>query len=155
MSYDSTEETQKHIDKVAEYMADVCDMLENRAAMHDASKLVDPEKAGWDIATPKLAGLEYGSEEYRANLREIRPIIDHHYAHNSHHPEFYGSDGINGMSLLDIIEMFCDWKAASERGLGNSFMEGLAYNRKRFYITDQLFKIFQNTARELGFDRET
>jgi hypothetical protein len=153
MTYDSTEETQKHIDRVAFYLRGVVFGLERRAVDHDASKLVDPEKAGWDIATPKLADLEYGSEEYKANLNEIRPIIIHHYKHNSHHPEFYGRVGINGMSLLDLIEMFCDWKAASERGLGNDFMEGLAYNRKRFFIDDQLFSILQNTAKELGFDK--
>jgi hypothetical protein len=31
--------------------------------------------------------------------------LKHHYAHNRHHPEFFGEDGVDGMSLVDVIEM--------------------------------------------------
>ena len=34
---------------------------------------------------------------------------------NRHHPEHFGEDGIRGMNLPDVVEMLCDWKAASER----------------------------------------
>jgi hypothetical protein len=40
--------------------------------------------------------------------------LKHHYAHNRHHPEFFGEDGVDGMSLVDVIEMLADWKAATE-----------------------------------------
>jgi hypothetical protein len=57
------------------------------------------------------------------------------------------------MSLMDVIEMFCDWKAASERGKGNDFMEGLKHNQARFDMSDQLYDILVNTAKELGYDK--
>jgi hypothetical protein len=149
--YDSTIETQKHIEKVASLLWMVRNNLSKRGMMHDVSKLVDPEKAGWDEATPNLKNLEYGSDEYRAELRRIRPIIDHHYAHNSHHPEFY-ENGMDGMSLLDVIEMLCDWKAASKRGKQTTtFRDSMMYNKDRWKISDQLFNILDHTCEELGF----
>lgn len=151
MTYDSTAETQKHIDRVKELMYNVVFRLDERGMVHDASKLVEPEKAGWDEATPKLANLTYGTEEYKQSLRELRPTVEHHYAHNSHHPEYWPG-GIDDMSLLDIMEMLCDWKAASERGKSNNFMEGLVKNKERFNLSDQLYSILVNTAKELGFD---
>lgn len=156
---DSAPETQAHIDVVADYLGDAGQKLWDRSYVHDQSKLEEPEKHYFDEFTPKLAELEYGSEEYRECLRQMKPAIEHHYAHNSHHPEHY-SNSINGMSLLDLIEMLCDWKAASLRTkqrmdgdeyLKQSFRESLDYNKERFDISDQLHEIIVNTAKELGF----
>jgi len=55
------------------------------------------------------------------------------------------------MSLLDVIEMLCDWKAASERTKQGSIAQSLAHNKERFGISDQLFSILTNTVRELGW----
>jgi hypothetical protein len=30
-------------------------------------------------------------------------ISKHHCAHNRHHPEFFGEDGVDGMTLVDLI----------------------------------------------------
>lgn len=149
--YDSTPDTMEHIRRVRYYLDDVIRELDERARDHDASKLFPPEKDGWDIATPKLKDLTYGTEEYRQSLRELRPTVEHHYAHNSHHPEFY-PNGVDGMTLFDVVEMLCDWKAASERGKGNNFMEGLPYNKERFGLSDQLYSILENTAKAMGFE---
>jgi len=150
-TYDSTEETQKHINTVRDLLSNVAFNLDKRGLKHDSSKLQDPEKSGWDEATPKLKNLEYRSEEYRAELRRIRPIIDHHYANNTHHPEYYET-GIDGMSLLDVIEMLCDWKAASKRTKQTgTFRDSMIYNKDRFGISDQLFNILDKTCHELGF----
>lgn len=59
--------------------------------------------------------------------------------------------GINGMNLMQIVEMVCDWKAASERLADSDFAAGLEISRKRFGIDDQLFGIIQNTARAQGW----
>lgn len=56
---------------------------------------------------------------------------------------------VNGMNLLDVVEMLCDWKAASERHANGDFMASLILNRARFGLSDQLFQIFVNTAKEL------
>lgn len=153
-TYDSTEDTKAHINRVWFFLNQVGYNLAMRAATHDQSKLESPEKETFDEFTPKLKDLVYGSEEYRATLRQMKPAIEHHNAHNSHHPEHY-ENGINGMSLLDLIEMLCDWRAASERNKGGytkeKFIESMGYQKARFDIDDQLFDVLVNTAQELGY----
>lgn len=149
--YDSRPDTLEHIRRVQARLQEITERLTTRGEVHDASKLVSPEKEAFDVLTPRLAGLTYGSEEYRASLRELKPAIEHHYAANSHHPEYYGELGVNGMSLLDVVEMFCDWKAAGERHADGNFGASLNTNRTRFAISDQLAAIFANTLRELDW----
>lgn len=150
MSYDSTRDTIEHIRKVQARLQECINNLTVRAAHHDESKLEIPEKEGYDQITNQLRDLVYGSDEYRAALLANKPTIDHHYAANSHHPEHY-PDGIAGMSLLDIIEMVADWKAASERTKQGSIAASLVHNKVRFGISDQLASILENTVRELGW----
>lgn len=147
---DSTHDTEQHIRKVQARMQVVLHELTIRAAHHDESKLYEPEKSGYDKLTADLKDIVYGSDAYRAALAEAKPVIDHHYTHNSHHPEHY-PNGIAGMSLLDIVEMVCDWKAASERAKQGSIAQSLTHNKQRFGIDDQLAAILENTVRELGW----
>lgn len=149
--YDSRPDTYEHIGKVRQYITDCVINLLSRADDHDQSKLSGIEKEAFDIATPKLRDTEYGSEEYKATLREIRPAVQEHYKVNSHHPEHY-EDGVAGMSLLDLLEMLCDWKAAGERHeSGGDIRKSIEYNKTRFDITNQLADILENTAKELGW----
>src|SRR5690554_4298387 len=112
--YDSTEATVLHQCRVGTLLCNAADELIRRSEVHDASKLCSPEKELFDEYTPKLAGCNYGSDEYKGFLKGLKVALDHHYANNSHHPEHY-ENGINGFDLFDLIEMFFDWKAASER----------------------------------------
>src|SRR5215203_1101111 len=148
MTHDSTADTLEHIEKVQARIFRMRVNLFQRALAHDASKLEEPEKSGYDVLTIKLNDCVYGSDEYKAALVEAKPVIDHHYAANSHHPEHY-ENGIAGMSLLDIVEMLCDWKAASERTKQGSIMQSLKHNKERFGIDDQLAAILENTVKEL------
>ena len=150
MPYDSTQDTLDHIGKVQARIHECTNNLIVRAERHDKSKLVEPEKSGFDVMTLKLRDLVYGSDEYRAALEEGKPTIDHHYQVNTHHPEHY-ENGIAGMSLLDIIEMLSDWKGASERTKQGSIAASLVHNKTRFGIDDQLAAILENTVRELGW----
>lgn len=147
---DSTQDTLDHIRKVQSRIEEIRGYLLGRAQLHDASKLVQPEKAGYDRLTTRLAEVVYGTDEYRAALAEAKDTIAHHYAVNSHHPEHY-PNGVAGMSLLDVIEMLCDWKAASERTKQGSIQASLTYNKERFGISDQLAGVLENTVRELGW----
>lgn len=147
---DSTADTEQHIRKVQARMGVVIHELRVRADVHDASKLREPEKSGFDTLTEQLSTLVYGSPEYRAALEAGKPTIQHHYAVNDHHPESTPL-GIAGMSLLSITEMLCDWKAASERTAGGSLAQSLPINKERFKIDDQLYAILENTVRELGW----
>jgi hypothetical protein len=148
--YDSTADTLDHIRKVQGNLYDVTYALLFRSKAHDKSKLEPEEKETFDRVTPKLRGLTYGSDEYKACIAEMGEALKHHYAVNPHHPEHY-DDGIAGMSLLDVVEMFCDWRAASQRHTDGDFAKSLEINRKRFAISDQLASIFENTRLELGW----
>jgi hypothetical protein len=164
-TYDSRPDTWEHIDNVRWKLSAVIADLQHRAVTHDRSKLFPPELEAFDIATPKLAGLTYGTPEYKESLRELGVALEHHYAFNSHHPEHY-EDGIAGMTLLDLIEMLVDWKAASERmrkpmpaapgrpeapQYDNDFTRSIALNQERFGYSDEMRAILTNTARSLGF----
>ncbi|MDZ7359131.1 MAG: DUF5662 family protein [candidate division KSB1 bacterium] len=148
MAYDSKQDTVMHIVRVQELMADICERLALRAELHDASKLAEPEKSAFDAHAPQRSRCIYGSEKYNGHLDELHAALAHHYAHNSHHPEHY-RDGVNGMSLLDLLEMFCDWKAASEKHRNGSLARSIKINRERFGLSEQLLNIFENTRREL------
>jgi hypothetical protein len=151
MDYDSTADTQTHIRQVAEFMCQITNNLEIRAKVHDQSKLQSPEKEAFDVLTPKLKDLTYGSDEYRAALREMKPAIRHHYEANSHHPEHY-QEGVLGMSLMDVIEMLADWAAAGQRQQPpNSINSAIAHNAQRFDIPPYVVQILYNTVKELGW----
>ena len=141
---DCTLETLQHIKAVANNMTDFSISILQRAKVHDDSKLCSPEKEIFDEYTPILNTLEYGSPEYKENLEKIKPAIDHHYKCNSHHPEFYNY-GVDDMTLEDIVEMYCDWKAAVSRTKDGNFEKSLQINEKRFCISPQLIQIFRNT----------
>ena len=147
MSYDSTGATKEHQQKVEELLTAIIRELKDRALLHDASKLQDPEKTIFDEYTPKLAGCTYGSEEYKGYLAEMDVALRHHYKENRHHPEhFHGKYGIGNMNLIDVIEMICDWKAASECHADGAIYRSLEINRKRFGMSDQLVSILKNTV---------
>jgi hypothetical protein len=148
--YDSAKDTQKHIDRVQELLNNAAGNLAERGRVHDQSKLKDPEKSFFDEFTPKLKNCTYGGDEYKAYLKQLKPALDHHYANNSHHPEHY-ENGVNGMNLFDLLEMFLDWKAASERHENGDIRKSINYNKERFQISDQLTQILHNTAGYLGF----
>lgn len=150
MTYDSTQDTLDHINRVRELIEQARFNLGNRAEIHDASKLQSPEKEAFDVATPKLKTLTYGSEAYRASLAELGIALKHHYAHNSHHPEHY-DDGIRGMSLFDVLEMLLDWKAATERHDNGDIIRSIEQNQGRFGYSDDLRLIFLKTAQEMGW----
>lgn len=148
--YDSTNDTLQHIKRVANFMNIFCDEIKRRAWEHDQSKLSSPEKEAFDILTPKLSSVEYGSAKYKEFLKELKPALEHHYANNSHHPEYY-PNGINGMNLFDVIEMFCDWMAAIERNPNGSMARSVEIQKYKpnQQISEQLADIFNNTERTL------
>lgn len=155
--YDSRPETWEHIQRVRDFLKIAQQNIQGRSDEHDRSKLVEPELSAFNVATPKLAGLVYGSEEYKQSLRDLGPALAHHFRENDHHPEHF-ENGVRGMSLMALIEMLCDWRAASERvkqrtddpAKVSSFESGLLHNKERFDISDDLYEVLLNTARELG-----
>lgn len=151
--YDSQVDTLLHIKRVNQLLGEFAQELIRRGMVHDDSKLEAPEKDLFDQYTPKLKGVTYGSDEYKQFLEELKPALDWHYQKNSHHPEHY-ENGINGMDLADLVEMFFDWKAASERHDDGDIFRSIDQNKDRFDMSDQLCDIFRNTAKTLGYDKQ-
>lgn len=141
-------ETQKHIEAVRRYIRFMIDKIDMRGVKHDASKLESPEVEVFAEHTPKLNSTTFGSEEYYANLEGMKSALDHHYAFNRHHPEHF-ANGINDMTLVDILEMFCDWKASTLRHNDGNLLKSIETNAERFKMDGQLKQILINTARML------
>ena len=150
VNFDSTSDTLRHIKKVSTYLNDSACELIRRGNSHDDSKLLPPEKELFDEMTPILANLKYGTPEYFESLKKLKPALDHHYLENSHHPEHY-ENGINGMDLFDLIEMFFDWKAATERTLHGNIYKSIEFNKERFKMDPQVVDVFINTAKKLNW----
>lgn len=56
---------------------------------------------------------------------------------------------VNGFDLFDLIEMFFDWKAASERHNDGNILKSIEINTKRFNLSEQIVSILTNTAKRL------
>lgn len=144
--FDNTEETEKHIARVEELISDCMDELEARCLYHDYDKLHNKkEKELFDLYAPKLAKCTYGSEEYKSFLKDLEPALAIHYLENRHHPEHF-ENGIQGMDLIDLLEMICDWKASTERHEDGDIRKSLEINQKRFGYSDELKAILLNTV---------
>lgn len=98
---DSSVDTLAHINRVRDLLDEAIGNLSQRAAVHDASKLVEPEKSAFDrLKALSLSGMAYGSDEYRACLRAEKPAIEHHYKANSHHPEYFPARDAEPMATV-------------------------------------------------------
>lgn len=145
---DSRPDTQKHIDLVNQNGKMFCDKFLERLTHHDASKLEEPEHKYFDKGTPNLSTSTYGKQSYENAKAQIKEGLDHHYAHNDHHPEHFGERGISGMNLYQLLEMWIDWTAAVKRHKDGNIFNSIIFNRSRFKMDDQLVDILLNTASE-------
>ena len=150
MSYDSRVDTGSHIYEVQCLFAAIIKDLLQRCVNHDRSKLVSPGVEAFDEFTSGLASTTYGSLEYKECLAAMKPALEHHYANNRHHPEHY-PNGVKDMTLLDIIEMLADWKAASLRHNDGNILKSISHNQTRFGYSDELKQILLNTVQYLGY----
>lgn len=150
MSSDSTEDTKKHIQDVRDRMGWVVEDLDFRAGHHDESKFDPEEKVHLDrmkFLTDTEGQVAYGTSEYKARVAILGPMLEHHYANNDHHPEHF-KEGIAGMNLMSLTEMFCDWAAASSARDPDATMN-LTYSIEKYQIPPMLASILRNTADRL------
>jgi len=143
------EDHREAVEKVINLAADI---LTIRAIHHDDSKLEEPEWSVFLKYTPKLWNCTFGSEEYMGYLKEMKVALDHHYHVNQHHPQAF-DNGINGMTLIDLLEMLADWMAAVKRHKDGDIMKSIDINVPRFGISTQLQEILVNTVNLLEFNR--
>lgn len=146
---DSRPDTYVHIGRVRELITRAVMELLDRGNHHDASKLESPEVEVFDQYRSKLDTTEHDSPQYHQQLREMGEALKHHYAVNRHHPEHF-PEGIHGMNLIDLLELCCDWVAASERQGGDleAYIRGGA--RERFGYGDEIERLLLETVRALG-----
>ena len=145
MSYDSRPDTYEHIALVRAYMLAMANELIRRAHVHDDSKLRSPEVEVFDEFTPKLRELTYGSPEYHEARHAMGEGLLHHYAFNDHHPEHHGN-GIGGMHLVQLLEMVCDWMAATYRMADGDIHRSIEQNAERFDYGPELTGLLHRTA---------
>lgn len=129
----------RHRDFVRLALLAVVQDIERRSLVHDASKMLDDEFSGFARINAIARVNKFGSEEYKASMKQERATIDLHFSRNSHHPErpklmgdaaevdrglpddatyWAARDGAR-MTFLDVIEMVCDWWGA-RKGYGDS-----------------------------------
>ena len=148
-NYDCTNDVLEHRSRVAYLLGWLTgETIAYRAEKHDESKLHSPEKEIFDEFVPKLRTLEFGSDEYKASLAAMGRGLQHHYQVNSHHPEYH-KNGIDGMTIWDLVEMLADWMAATS--VKNASVN-LDYLQERFSISPQLRNIIANTLRCADMD---
>lgn len=136
----------KHCSLVKQSLMKITQNLNERAEVHDRSKMDDDEFEGFCWFNRMNPDLEYGSNEYKEAFESIKPhtekAIKKHQSRNSHHPEYHGDD-VKSMGWLDIIEMVCDWHAASQTYSNTgSFQKSVALCKKKYnFSTEQLWLI--------------
>lgn len=140
-------QTYEHKRQVSWNITSIIHDLLLRSLLHDDTKLESPEVEIFAEYTHTLASTTYGSEEYRQYLKEMQVALDHHYSNNRHHPEYH-FEGVRGMTLIDLIEMICDWVAATMRHDDGDIYKSLEINQERFGYSDELKQIFRNTVDE-------
>ena len=139
--------TLKHKLHVLRYILRFCFKLLGRAIVHDFSKFSLYEGRSYGKHLPEFKTVKYGTPEYAAILKRFQPAINHHYSHNRHHPEHF-ENGYSDMNLLDLTEMFFDWKAASLKNIGTGSLEkSLPINAERFKMSEDITKIMINSVK--------
>lgn len=141
--------TMRHIRTIQGYMTQVGTEWLERTRRHDESKFSTIEIDGYVGIAEATKGLTAGSKEYLDALEPYKKVIQRHYLMNDHHPEHF-KNGVNGMNLIQVLEMFCDWIAAStDREMHP--MQSIDAQCERFNIDAQLKQIIINTMDQLGF----
>ncbi len=138
-------DTAAHRAKVMVLMLKLTNILISTSYKHDLSKDEEPEVSEYPKHISALKSVEYQSPEYRAITNgPMHDIIQVHYSKNRHHPQHF-PNGVAGMNLIDVMEMLCDWVAASSRNPNGSPENSLMLNVERFNITPELESILRNT----------
>lgn len=135
----------RHRAYITQALTEIAHALTQRATVHDLSKFLDDEFAGFSrigVDRPK-----FGTPEYSARMMHEQDTVRRHYSRNSHHPEH------GPMSFLDVIEMVADWWAAG-KGYENdmAWLEAVEENlrSKGLYLGEWQHDLALDVARFLG-----
>jgi hypothetical protein len=90
-----------------------------------------------------------------SDLKEVReskiPESRHYVAltrsiERLEHELAVAKSSVGGMNLVDLVEMFCDWKAATERHDDGNIKKSIDHNKKRFGLAEQVARLLHNTV---------
>jgi len=154
MEFDFLCDTLLHVTEVAENLEICASNLRQRGYAHDRTKFQSMEFDAFVSTREKFKKANYGTPEYQECVDLVKPAVDHHYKNNRHHTAFY-KNGIKDMTLFDIIEMLCDWRAANRRSPDLNFTESLNRCIKKYKISSELEMILRNTLLELRWYGES
>lgn len=136
----------KHKLYVAFYLFKVALKFIYRAIIHDNSKYKFSEAIPMSKIAKYLINTPYGSEQYKKLLKENAENIQLHYKRNRHHPEYYNNN-YKKMSLIDLIEMLEDWKAASKRHKNGNFCKSIEISKEKFQMSDEIINFLKTLER--------
>lgn len=136
----------RHIMTVQGLLRRVARQLLNRADDHDLSKL-GPDELGGMIEIDGIAD-RYGlnSPEYMVAL--LGKAIKLHQSRHTHHPEYH-PNGVEDMSIFDLIEMVCDWKTANKLRGHPEWEKSVDMLVKRLSLSPEYVLLINLIAREL------
>lgn len=141
--------TKNHINLVNKYIKFINYEILKRGKNHDKSKLRYPEVDKFSsYLKDKNRNNQYGSEEYKKFLEDMKITLNHHYQENRHHPEHF-KNGILDMNLIDLIELICDWKATSTINKNDDLIKSIILGQERFKYSDEIKQLLINTAHTL------
>lgn len=140
---DTEEYIKSHISRVRKHINTFIELLLKRAMNHDKSKLEEPEFS-WLKEMDKEPRYPYGSEEYKQKIKRWDKVFKHHYKYNRHHPEHYDC-GVLEMTLVDIVEMMCDWLGYKDTITISEALKVCDEQMKRYNIPDGVRQIIFNT----------
>lgn len=132
-----------HISRVRRHIDTFIQLLIRRAENHDKSKLEEPEFSWWK-EMDKEPRYPYGSEEYKQKIKKWDKVFKHHYQYNRHHPEHY-EYGVSEMTLIDIVEMMCDWLGYKDTTTVTEALKVCDDQMARYNISEELRQIIFNT----------
>jgi hypothetical protein len=136
----------EHRDRVAKYLIQFAQELQNRSLVHDDSKFGPEEFPIYASMFDEFAKHPFGTPGYEAAKEAIKVAVDKHHSLNRHHPEHH-VDTVRGMDLVDLLEMLCDWKAATmnhPKAPGN-MIRSLDHAVKKYNISPELATVLMNT----------
>ena len=85
--------------------------------------------------------------EVQKNLAEMRAVLEK----SRHHTTGFHENEFADMNLFDILEMLADWKAASRRSPGLSFVDSLPKAFQKYSIPENMQKHIRSTLEYLGW----
>lgn len=140
---ETEEYIKEHISRVRRHISTFIQLLIRRAENHDKSKLEEPELSWWK-EMDKEPRYPYGSEEYKQKIKRWNKVFKHHYQYNRHHPEHY-EYGVSEMTLIDIVEMMCDWLGYKDTTTVTEALKVCDEQMARYDISEELRQVIFNT----------